>query len=65
MEMESDGYFLFNFWRSTILLGEPSFFGVTVIHVHQAVKVPAGTGSIIPSATSWSRSCWDRNAFNR
>ena len=48
----------FNFCRSTVLLGDPSFFGATTILEHQTIGVPVGTGSMMPNATSRSRSCF-------
>ena len=49
---------VFNFCRSTVLLGDPSFFGATTIFEHQTVGVPVGTCSMMPNATSQSRSCF-------
>ena len=48
----------FSFYKSTVLLGDPSFFGATTIFGHQVVGVPTCTGSIIPRATSLSSSAF-------
>ena len=45
-----------SFWKSIVLLGEPSFFGTTTILAHHLVGVVEGTGSMMPSATSLARS---------
>ena len=50
----------FKFCTSTMHLGEPSFFGATTVLENQVVGVQNGTGSIIPSATSLSKSCFTR-----
>ena len=41
----------FNFCRSTVRLGKPSFFGATAIIEYQVIGVPTSTLSIMPSAT--------------
>lgn len=48
----------FSFCRSTVLLGDQSFFDATTFLKHQVVGVPAGTSSIILSEMSWLRSCF-------
>ena len=46
----------FGFCKSTILPGDPSFFGATTILEHQLVRVHTGAGSIMPTVTSLSSS---------
>ena len=44
----------FSFCKSTVRLGDPSFFGATTILERQVVGVPTRTHSIIPRMTSLS-----------
>ena len=43
-------------WRSTVRLGVPSFLGITTMRAHHLVGTTCGTGSMVPSCTSRSRS---------
>lgn len=49
---------LFNCCKSTVRLGEPSFFGTVTMCEHQVVGVPVGTGAMMWSATSESHWCY-------
>ena len=58
--MERDRFL--SWWQCWVFASPPCiregylFLGPTTILEHQVVGVPTGTGSIIPYATSWSRS---------